>query len=127
VYVPFSPLPEPSSGSCSTGSQSISHWLDGRWWICELSRDQTSRQMASGVDGDALLGASAEVGKESAECDEAAAVGDDEDAVGRVGVGVPAQELVVAVLKAATWWRVEQVPVWLGWQSGPATLKWPPA
>ena len=41
----------------------------------------SSRQVAFGVDGDALLCAAAEVGEESSEGDEAVAVGDDEDAV----------------------------------------------
>src|SRR4051812_30692855 len=55
-----------------------------------------SGQAGSGVDCDALLWATPEAGEESAEGDEASAVGDGEDAVGRVGVGVPAEELVVA-------------------------------
>jgi hypothetical protein len=39
-------------------------------------------QVGGAVDGDALLGASAEVGEESSEGDQVSAVRDDEDAVG---------------------------------------------
>ena len=55
-----------------------------------------SRQRVFRIDGDTLLWAAAEAGEESAEGDEAAAVGDGEDAVGLVGVGVPAEEFIVA-------------------------------
>ena len=66
---------------------------DAAWAVHFLTGRRPKRLVSS---PDLRMWAAAEAGEESAEGDEAAAVGDGEDAVGGVGVGVPAQELVCA-------------------------------